>query len=118
MSPQVPKQEQATGARPRFRLEKPDVWYGLRGLIKLSRAAALAAMLAQAPSLLNHILGEATSAEQKSFVAVECLRETFTILGPQVMDTTAEHCLLLIKSTAHSTACQKSLKSDLTTRDC
>ena len=77
-------QQQAATGRPRFRLTRADVWYGLRGLLRLSHAAAMEAMLREVPSLADSILAGATCAERRSFVAVECLHEVYATLGPQV----------------------------------
>ena len=75
---------QDTSSRPRFRPAKQDIWYGMRALVRLTHAGALAALLQGVPALLGAIFEEATSAEQKSFTAVECLHEVLAILGPQV----------------------------------
>ena len=77
-------QQQAEGGRPRFQLSRGDVWHGLRSLLRLTHAAALAAMLREIPALFEQILKTATSAEQRSFVAVACLHEVFATLGAQV----------------------------------
>ena len=76
--------QQADADRPRFRLTRADVWHGLRGLLRLTHAAALAAVLREIPDLFAHALTAATSAEQRSFVAVACLHEVFATLGAQV----------------------------------
>ena len=75
---------QDVSSRPCFRPAKQDIWYGMRALIRLTHAGALAALLQSAPALLGAIFEEATSAERKSFTAVECLHEVLAILGPQV----------------------------------
>ena len=75
---------QDMGGRPRFRPAKQDIWYGMRALIRLTHAGALTALLQGVPAMLGAIFEEATSAERKSFTAVECLHEVLAILGPQV----------------------------------
>ena len=77
--------QQAPGGRERFRPARGDVWHGLHALLRLSHAAALVVILREAPALLDAMLSAATSAEQRSFVAVACLNEVFTTLGSQVM---------------------------------
>ena len=77
-------QQQAAGDRPRFQLTRIDAWHGLRGLLELSHAAALSAMLCEIPNLPEVIITAATSAEKRSFVAVGCLHELFGTLGLQV----------------------------------
>ena len=56
----------------------------MRALVRLMHAGALAALLQGVPAMLGAIIEEATSAERKSFTAVECLHEVLAILGPQV----------------------------------
>ena len=75
---------QDTSSRPRFRPAKQDIWYGMRALVRLMHAGALAALLQGVPAMLEAVFQEATSAELKSFTAVECLHEVLAILGPQV----------------------------------
>ena len=75
---------QDMSSRPRFRPAKQDIWYGMRALVRLTHAGALAALLQEVPAVLEAIFEEATSAEQKSFTAVECLHDVLAILGPQV----------------------------------
>ena len=89
----VQAQQPADAERPRFRLTRADVWQGLRGLLRLSHAAALAAMLREVPELFDSISTAATSAEQRSFVAVACLQELCATLGPQVA-----FCVLISKT--------------------
>ncbi len=84
MACSVQVQQQADGDRPRFWLSRGDVWHGLRSLLRLTHAAALAAMLREVPDLFDSILTAAISAEQRSFVAVACLHEVFATLGTQV----------------------------------
>ncbi len=76
--------QQAPGGRERFRLTQGHVWHGLQALLQMSHAAALAAILSGAPALLNVMLAAATSAEQRSYLAVACVHEVFTTLRSQV----------------------------------
>ena len=90
----VQAQQQVAAGRPQFRLTKPDVWHGLCGLLRLTHAAALAAILREVPSLFDSIFTAAVSAEQRSFVAVACLHELFATLGPQVDFSLLTSCTL------------------------
>ena len=75
---------QDVSSRPRFRPAKQDIWYGMRALVRLMHAGALAALLQGVPAMLGAIFEEAISAERKSFTAVECLHEVLAILGSEV----------------------------------
>ena len=75
---------QDMSGRPRFRPAKQDIWYGMHALIRLTHAGALTALLQKMPTMLEAIFEEATSAELKSFTAIECLHEVLANLGPQV----------------------------------